>query len=213
MAKFSFNPNTEQRLVAFELEDIEWANGVTKPAVKIGFVSNASNDIADLVSLKQRSGKSGPVHRSLLNEFSESNLCFRTKREAENARKELGWRLAESGYSVNATLTKLHRIYVVELKTNPFTDEDLAAVYVGRTSTSADERINQHLNGDKSAKTSKLMTIRRIDLEPGETHFSHSSYNAEVLETAWGRELEARGFRVFGPTGFSTSKKLRASSS
>jgi hypothetical protein len=211
MGKFSFNPDTEQRLVAFELDDVEWVNGVTQPAVKIGFVSNSSNDIADLVSLKQRSGKSGPAHRSLLTEFSESKLCIRTKKEADEARKDLGRRLAEAGYSVNATLTRIHRIYVVELETNPFTDENIPAVYVGRTTISADERINQHMNGDKSAKTSKLMTIRRNGLEPGETHFSHSSYNAEVLESAWGRELEARGFRVFGPTGFSRSKKLRAS--
>jgi hypothetical protein len=210
---FSIKAGIPQRLAAFKLDDVKWANGVVKPAVWIGFVGKSSNDIADLVSAKRRSGALGPAFHSVLAEFSEIELSIRPKKESIEAREDLGRRLAERGYSVNTELDTLHVIYVIELSSNPFSEDDRPAVYVGQTSHTADERLLEHLAGKDSARTSKLMTKRREDLEPGKSYSSHSVYNAEVLESAWGRELETRGFRVFGPTGFSKSKKRRAASS
>jgi hypothetical protein len=210
---FSIKAGLPQRLVAFKLDDVKWANCVVKPAVWMGFVSKASNDIADLISLKRRSGDTGQAFRSVMADFSEIDLSVRSKKESIEAREDLGRRLAERGYSVNTELDTLHLIYVIELSSNPFSEDDRLAVYVGQTSHTADERLLEHLAGKNSARTSKLMTTRREDLEPGQSYSSHSVYNAEVLESAWGRELEARGFRVFGPNGFSKSKKRRAASS
>ena len=207
--RFSINPNIPQRLVAFELNDVEWGNRLNKPGAFVGFVAELSNDVETLVPAPKKRSKSGRDFRGLFLEFSESHLTQRTKSQAIKIRHDTAVRMAEAGYSVNANLASTHRIYVVELSSNPLAGDTRHAVYVGQTSKDPNERIRQHQSGTSNSLTSRFMTNRRTDLEPGDDYLSHSTYNAEVLEVAWGRVLESRGFRVFGPTGFSTRKKSR----
>ena len=207
--KFSINPDVPQRLVAFELTEVEWVNGVRKPDALVGFVSDGFEEKKVLDPARGRSGKSERHFRAMLTEFTEANLTKRTKSEAGRVRHSLALRLAELGYSVNTNLKHSHGIYVVELASNPLVGDERPAVYVGQTSKDPNVRIKQHKSGTKNSKTWRLMTNRREDLEPGDDYVSHSKYNAEVLEAAWGHVLESRGYRVFGPTGFSTRKKSR----
>jgi hypothetical protein len=198
-----------QRLVAFELDNVSRANGKSNTGVFVGFVQSESNHLVDLVPQRLLNPKKGRRFRRVLSEVSESRVSERSRQDCIKARDQLGWQLAHEGYSVNENLSRTHKIYVVELSANPISGDDRRALYVGQTSKLPDERITEHLSGIRRARTARLMTVRRPDLEPDANFDSHSKYNAEIFEETWANELTSRGFRVFGPRGF-TSRKPRS---
>jgi hypothetical protein len=207
----SIHDQEAQRLVAYELDDVTRVNGQSSSAVFIGFVHSESNSLIDLVPQRLLTSKKGRGFRRVLSEVSESRVSMRSRQDCIKARDQMGWQLARDGYSVNENLSRIHKIYVVELSANPILGDGRPALYVGQTSKSPDDRIREHLSGIRNARFAGSMKVRRPDLEPNSTFDSHSKYNAEVFEETWANELTSRGFRVFGPRGFTSRKpKSRA---
>jgi len=99
-----------------------------------------------------------------------------TKEGAHSAREKLVQRLRDEGWMVHNRPPKPeYQVYVIELsadvaelpgvtKRNPDWNPDLPCVYVGQSRYSPDERLQQHIDGERPAKNVKKQTI--VGLRP-----------------------------------------------
>lgn len=120
--------------------------------------------------------------------------------EAKRVRQRLITELEKQQYVVNPTPNRPHHVYVFELDSAKYPSVTGTVVYVGETSLTVEERLENHLAGKKSsAHVERAFVRRREDLEVDEVY--PSRVHATVAETALGRALQARGFVVAGPQG------------
>ena len=174
------------------------------PCVFVTITDIPSAENARLLLDMQSSGRTLPrACLRIISEFSEADLTPDKERNITSIKSALCRTLAHKGFTVNPGPSMHYKIYVADLDHGRSNAKE--HIYVGMTSKDPEIRLNEHRNRVPGLSTSKskLIRDRREDLEPTTTRPLHSSWNAEVIEEEWGRVLEARGFTVVGPKGFS----------
>ena len=90
-----------------------------------------------------------------------------------------------------------YSLYVLEIKAIALGKRRF---YVGQTSKSVDDRIQEHLSGIRHSRAVKSDFLHRVkEFEPNQKFTS--KWDAESEETALGRKLIERGFDAVGPQG------------
>lgn len=132
-----------------------------------------------------------------------------TPEQARCRRRETIDRLQARGYTVNGNLM-VWSVYVIELDSSHLPGCP-GYFYVGQTSKTPEERIEEHRLGKRKASGDRLFgreahryfKCRREDLEPKRKWFSSPA--ALKAESHLRRKLEARGYTVAGGTECSTT--------
>jgi len=128
------------------------------------------------------------------------SASFATRSEGIALASEVRQDFAHRGFTVNPRRDHSYRLYVVNLDAKALGFPGRPCVYVGQTSLSINQRINQHLRGYKASKVAHAFLGPNRALEPADKIF-HSQWDAVAEETQFGRELQRRGFLVWGPQG------------
>lgn len=107
--------------------------------------------------------------------------------------------LARLGHVVNPLRDASHRLYVIDLDADELGLPGKRCVYVGSTSKTIEERLEEHRNGVRSTKK-RARAVKGINstLTPTDLRF-YSSWNAKVEEYNLGEKLKKQGFHVQGP--------------
>ena len=122
---------------------------------------------------------------------------------AKTAERRLIERLLRQGFIVNRR-TPHRRVYVVELDSTHLTDPGKGFLYVGETSRTPDERLQQHLNSEPSRNGRNISSrwVKRYgkrlrpDLAP--TGFYLAVEESEAAEARCRLDLEQQGYTVKG---------------
>lgn len=171
-----------QRIIVFELKDVVPRFDPKLPCIFVTSTTQGWEKNGAILRRKQHSQSSlGSNSVHFIEELSERELIGVGARDIAQAKKSLAYSLASQGYTVNPNPTKKYIIYVARIGEETLKKGPGPWAYVGMTSKTADERL--------------------ADLEPGEQFTTFSVYNAVAAETAWGLELQKRGFKVVGPQG------------
>jgi hypothetical protein len=120
---------------------------------------------------------------------------------AKKRKKELIERLSAAGHAVNGN-AKEWRVYVIDLKQDHLVKKSPKGhIYVGFTSKSIDERVNQHKDGAKSTKgqrlNSKYVTAHFVGLNKKLTPKPfYVERHAKDREGTLAKELAKKGYLV-----------------
>lgn len=109
-------------------------------------------------------------------------------------------RLRHRGHDVNPW-EPVYSLYVIELKKPRGHKGKLPPLYVGQTAIPVEKRYAQHLAGGRLA--SRRVTGKAVRLCP-ELVPAGKIYNrksSEAAETRLGRDLQKKGYKVYGPQG------------
>lgn len=127
-----------------------------------------------------------------------------SKSEADMMKRRLIEDLREQKFTVNRSTT-VWRVYVLELDSRASRNPGRGFVYVGMTSLSIVERVNQHCFGARTADDRASLSVkvvrenfRRIasELAPDEVFYSYS--RAIAAEAEWADYLRGQGYDVVG---------------
>ncbi len=122
---------------------------------------------------------------------------FVSEELAKSARNNVASTLSISGHTINPVMPASYSVYVLELKPITFGKRRF---YVGQTSKSVDDRIQEHLSGIRPSRAVRNDFLHRVQECEPKRKFS-SKWDAESEETALGLKLIERGFDVVGPQG------------
>lgn len=118
---------------------------------------------------------------------------FENENDATNYLNEISRHYASNGHHVNPSLDREFSVYVFDIADRPNT------VYVGQTSKSVEERIEEHRVGRYYPFIGKEVGARRVDLEEQKPAAKiYSTANALVLEALIARRLKRAGLIVLG---------------
>lgn len=138
---------------------------------------------------------------SIVKDFDLGRLTgpYDKAEEARKVRDQIALHLAWRGYVINPSETPSHRLYVIDLDAEVLGKKGKRCVYVGSTSKSIEERLEEHRNGVRSTNK-RARAVKGINslLTPAGLRF-YSSWNAKNEEYRLGERLKARGFVVQGP--------------
>ena len=142
------------RVVVLELTDVVPRIRPDRPNIYVGITTRTSQQLADGLN----DGKYKPVWVrnnvvGLLDKLAPNGTF--TYMEAKQQRDELKRQLRTKGYTVNRNTTA-YRTYVINLDNPDLKEPGKGYVYVGQTSKTPEQRLQEHLTGARSGKGHNL---------------------------------------------------------
>lgn len=187
------------RVAVFELRDVAERRNADKPNLLVAIIKAEWDDDFAVYKKQQKSEIYGRYVLKCRPELTEK-ILFPSENKAKTYKNELVLKLVKEGFTVNPIPDQNMSIYVLELDPTACPEPDKIFLYVGMTSLPVEERIRNHLAGEKSSKWVQNHYVkRRPELEPASTY--SSAWDAVAEETIWGKKLQQDGFYVVGPQG------------
>ena len=142
------------RVVVLELTNVVSRIRTDRPNIYVGVTARTAQQLADGLN----DGKYKPAWArnnvvGLLDKLAPQGTLTYT--EAKQLRDDLERQLRTKGYTVNRNTTA-YRTYVINLDNPDLTDPGKGYVYVGQTSKTPEQRLQEHLTGARSAKGHNL---------------------------------------------------------
>ena len=150
----STSDDANYRVVVLELTDVVPRIRLDRPNIYVGVTTRTPQQLADGLN----NGKYKPVWArnnvvGFLDKLAPDGTF--TYMEAIQQRDDLKRQLRTKGYTVNRNTTA-YRIYVINLHNPDLKDAGKGYVYVGQTSKTPEQRLQEHLTGARSAKGHNL---------------------------------------------------------
>ena len=144
----------QYRVVVLELTDVVPRIRPDRPNIYVGITTRTPQQLAN--GLNNGKYKPAWVRNNVVGLLDElaPNGTF-TDMEATLLRDELKRQLRTKGYTVNRNTTA-YRTYVINLDNRELNDHGKGYVYVGQTSKTPEQRLQEHLTGARSAKGHNL---------------------------------------------------------
>ena len=188
-----------KRVISYVLSDFVQPKNSVHPVVRVTSTSSVSDRI--------------PRKLSGLNEFvidvleiGTSSIFFTSATSLREAKAATRFELSRLGYTVYVG-SPARRVYVIEYSPSFRADSSDVWLYVGETGKPVEDRVEQHLSGDKKASRGwQHLSHRRADLEPPAEYWSVE--DSRQAEREWGLRLSAAQYRVRGPQGFNSKTGL-----
>ena len=142
------------RVVVLELTNVVSRIRTDRPNIYVGVTARTAQQLADGLN----DGKYKPAWArnnvvGLLDKLAPTGTF--TYMEAKQLRDDLKRQLRTKGYTVNRNTTA-YRTYVINLDNPNLADPGKGYVYVGQTSKTPEQRLQEHLNGARSGKGHNL---------------------------------------------------------
>ena len=142
------------RVVVLELTNVVSRIRTDRPNLYVGVTTRTPQQLADGLN----NGKYTPAWArnnvvGILDTLAPAGTFTYT--EAKQLRDDLKRQLRTKGYTVNRNTTA-YRTYVINLHNPNLTDPGKGYVYVGQTSKTPEQRLQEHLNGTPSRKGHNL---------------------------------------------------------
>ena len=142
------------RVVVLELTNVVSRIRTDRPNLYVGVTTRTPQQLADGLN----NGKYTPAWArnnvvGILDTLAPAGTFTYT--EAKQLRDDLKRQLRTKGYTVNRNTTA-YRTYVINLDNPDLTDPGKGYVYVGQTSKTPEQRLQEHLNGTPSRKGHNL---------------------------------------------------------
>jgi len=142
------------RVVVLELTNVVSRIRTDRPNIYVGVTARTAQQLADGLN----GGKYKPAWArnnvvGLLDKLAPTGTF--TYMEAKQLRDDLKRQLRTKGYTVNRNTT-VYRTYVINLDNPNLADPGKGYVYVGQTSKTPEQRLQEHLNGARSGKGHNL---------------------------------------------------------
>ena len=142
------------RVVVLELTNVVSRIRTDRPNIYVGLTTRTPQQLADGLN----NGKYKPAWArnnvvGLLDKLAPQGTLTYT--EAKQLRDDLERQLRTKGYTVNRNTTA-YRTYVINLDNPNLNDPGKGYVYVGQTSKTPEQRLQEHLTGARSAKGHNL---------------------------------------------------------
>ena len=142
------------RVVVLELTNVVSRIRTDRPNLYVGVTTRTPQQLADGLN----NGKYTPSWArnnvvGILDTLAPAGTFTYT--EAKQLRDDLKRQLRTKGYTVNRNTTA-YRTYVINLHNPNLTDPGKGYVYVGQTSKTPEQRLQEHLNGTPSRKGHNL---------------------------------------------------------
>lgn len=142
------------RVVVLELTNVVSRIRTDRPNLYVGVTTRTPQQLADGLN----NGKYTPSWArnnvvGILDTLAPAGTFTYT--EAKQLRDDLKRQLRTKGYTVNRNTTA-YRTYVINLHNPNLTDPGTGYVYVGQTSKTPEQRLQEHLNGTPSRKGHNL---------------------------------------------------------
>ena len=142
------------RVVVLELTNVVSRIRTDRPNLYVGVTTRTPQQLADGLN----DGKYTPSWArnnvvGILDTLAPAGTFTYT--EAKQLRDDLKRQLRTKGYTVNRNTTA-YRTYVINLHNPNLTDPGTGYVYVGQTSKTPEQRLQEHLNGTPSRKGHNL---------------------------------------------------------
>ena len=142
------------RVVVLELTNVVSRIRTDRPNLYVGVTTRTPQQLADGLN----NGKYTPAWArnnvvGILDTLAPAGTFTYT--EAKQLRDDLKRQLRTKGYTVNRNTTA-YRTYVINLHNPNLTDPGKGYVYVGQTSKTPEQRLQEHLNGTRSRKGHNL---------------------------------------------------------
>jgi len=142
------------RVVVLELTNVVSRIRTDRPNIYVGVTTRTPQQLADGLN----NGKYTPAWArnnvvGILDTLAPAGTFTYT--EAKQLRDDLKRQLRTKGYTVNRNTTA-YRTYVINLHNPNLTDPGKGYVYVGQTSKTPEQRLQEHLNGTPSRKGHNL---------------------------------------------------------
>ena len=143
------------RVVVLELTNVVSRIRTDRPNIYVGVTTRTPQQLADGLNdskYKLLHGRATNVV-GLLDRLAPTGTF--TYIEAKQLRDDLKRQLRTKGYTVNRNTTA-YRTYVINLDNPDLNDCGKGYVYVGQTSKTPEQRLQEHLNGTRSRKGHNL---------------------------------------------------------
>jgi len=146
--------DSRYRVVVLELTNVVSRIRTDRPNLYVGVTTRTPQQLADGLN----NGKYTPAWArnnvvGILDTLAPAGTFTYT--EAKQLRDDLKRQLRTKGYTVNRNTTA-YRTYVINLHNPNLTDPGKGYVYVGQTSKTPEQRLQEHLNGTPSRKGHNL---------------------------------------------------------
>jgi len=186
-----------KRVVTFVLDDFVQPKNAKHPVVHVTSSPSCEDSFP-----RKRSSLSGHVVGVL--DIGTSSVFHTSRESLKQAILDTRRDLSRLGFTVYTAGPR--RIYVIEYVTDFKPQPGRTWLYVGETSQPVEQRIEQHLRGEKAARDWQKLWRRRPDLEPSMEYWSVEDSNE--AEIAHGLCMNSVGYLVRGPQGFSRKTGL-----
>lgn len=194
---------SKYNLVVLEIDDIVKRRNPTLPNLYVAIIDQSLTRYSSRLT-EQRFPKwvAGSI-RCVRDDLSKA-LDTSRKFVAEAEKKSLISRLSAQGYTVNRD-ERVWTVYVVELDNTGIADADIGYVYVGQTSLTPEQRVQQHLAGSRTRDGKASLSVKvvrerfvrlRMDLAPREKQYS--DWASRAAEEQCAQRLRKLGYLVAG---------------
>ena len=139
-------------VAVLELDDVVPRRDPKRPNLLVARTKRPIDEFADDIRNSRGSGHAWAHGHVTRTRFDLSDRESRTLAEAGKIKKQVTNELKRKGYTVNQDETTW-RTYVINLHDPRKDDVGSGYVYVGETSLTVDERLQQHLTGARNSKT------------------------------------------------------------
>ena len=154
------------RVVVLELTDVVERARLDRPNLFIGVTTGTAQQLADGLN-NGRYRPSCARHNTVGVREDLASAVTVTYDEAVQQRDDLNRRLRTKGYTLNRNTTA-YRTYVINLHDPNLKDSGEGYVYVGQTSKSPEQRLQEHLTGAVSTQgrnlASRVVKKHGVDL-------------------------------------------------
>jgi Uri superfamily endonuclease len=191
----------EYWLIVIELDDVVPRRDPRRPNLYVAqTVSPPVERFATIQRSKKKHWYTGHIKRLRLD--LANSKTYKSSEDAKQSLTKLKRKLTSEGYTVNRN-TQVWTVYVIELDKTAVSNPGKGYVYVGETSRTPEERLQQHLEGARNkygrlyAGVVKQHGVKlRPDLAPRKKYFDQAS--AKRGEKEHFELLKSRGFNVKG---------------
>ena len=194
---------SKYNLVVLEIDDIVKRRNPTLPNLYVAIIDQSLTWYSSRLT-EQRFPKwvDGSI-RCVRDDLSKA-LDTSRKFVAEAEKKSLISRLSAQGYTVNRD-ERVWTVYVVELDNTGIADAEVGYVYVGQTSLTPEQRVQQHLADSRTRDGRASLSVKvvrerfvrlRMDLAPQEKQYS--DWASRAAEEQCARRLRDLGYLVAG---------------
>ncbi len=193
------NDTEEYSVVVVELDDQQPRLNPLEPNLLVAITTSDPEEL--LSRLAQGKGKKNKWARNRVVKLRHDlgpDVTFTDHKSAKSCQQSLIKELQEKGFSVNQQ-RQSWRIYVIKLERDGYPDN---YVYVGSTSKTPEERLQEHKDGKHnskgplfSRKVKKYGTVLLYDLFPEENIFLTQDL-ALKCEKDFAKKLKKDGFKV-----------------
>lgn len=190
------------RVVVIELDDVQPRVRRDCPNLYVGLTSRSTSEIAGDLSI----GKGSPTwarHHVVRVRDDLAPAVTGARSECVQLRADLIRRLRSKGYTVNRNTTA-YRTYVINLHNPNLADVGAGHVYVGQTSKTPEQRLEEHLTGAVNSKGVRLASrvVERFGVDLNYDLMTKKIYltqnQAKKAERRLAERLREQGYRVEG---------------